>query len=110
MNKYHARRVKRDGMTFDSAAEYDRWRELLLMQRAGAITGLVRQVRFELIPSQRVDGKLVERGVSYIADFAYHRDGELVVEDVKGVRTPEYIIKRKLMLARHGIKIREVSR
>lgn len=110
MNKYHARKVRRDGMTFDSAAEYDRWRELLLMQRAGAISGLERQVRFELVPSQKENGKVVERGVSYVADFVYQREGETVVEDVKGVKTPEYIIKRKLMLARHGIRIREVRK
>ena len=110
MNKYHARKVKRDGLTFDSAAEYDRWRELLLMQRAGAISGLERQVRFKLMPPQKENGKTVERGVSYVADFVYQRDGETVVEDVKGVKTPEYVIKRKLMLERHGIRIREVRK
>lgn len=52
--------------------------------------------------------KLIERGVYYIADFVYYRDGEYIVEDTKGVRTKDYIIKRKLMLYVHGIKIKEV--
>ncbi|MGM9680364.1 MAG: DUF1064 domain-containing protein [Eubacteriales bacterium] len=83
---------------FDSLAEYRRWKELNLLLRAGLISDLRRQVRYELIPKQ---GK--ERTVYYIADFVYAENGETVVEDVKGVRTKEYIIKRKLMLYRYGI-------
>ena len=72
------------------------------------IKELKRQVKFELIPSQRIDGKVVERACCYIADFVYIRNGRFVVEDAKGVRTKEYRIKRKLMLYIHGIRITEV--
>ena len=67
------------------------------------------QVWFNLIPAQRdEDGELIERACRYRADFAYTlRDGREVVEDVKGVRTPEYKIKKKLMLWIHGIEIKE---
>lgn len=81
---------------------------MLLLERAGAIQGLKRQVRFELIPSQRYDGKVIERPVRYIADFTYTENGNLVVEDVKGMRTKDYILKRKMMLYLCGIRIREV--
>jgi hypothetical protein len=66
-------------------------------------------VQYELIPSQRINGKVVERPVKYVADFVYTtEDGLQVVEDTKGVRTKEYIIKRKLMLWQYGIQIKEV--
>ncbi|MBP3511145.1 MAG: DUF1064 domain-containing protein [Prevotella sp.] len=94
---------------YDSRKEYRRARELKLMQRAGQISNLREQVRFVLIPPQHdADGKLVERACSYVADFVYDCDGSTVVEDTKGFRTPEYIIKRKLMLHVHGIAINEI--
>lgn len=103
-----------DGERFDSKAEARRCGELLLLQRAGAIRELRRQVRFLLIPSQRDSAGTIVREVSYVADFVYeeHVPGhllrwDLVVEDVKGVRTEAYRIKRKLMLQVHGITIRE---
>lgn len=108
MAKYGNRKIIRDGIEFDSIKECQRYCELKLMQRAGVITDLQTQVSFELIPSQRVDGKVVERAVNYIADFVYQQNGLKVVEDTKGYKTPEYIIKRKLMLYIHGIRIREV--
>ena len=102
--KYGNTKVNVDGVPFDSKREAARWKELRLMERAGEITALRRQVRFELIPKQ--DG---ERAVSYVADFVYRdKGGNEIVEDAKGARTREYIIKRKLMLWRHGIRIREV--
>lgn len=107
-SKYHSRKITRDGMTFDSVKEYRRYCELLLLERAGAITGLQRQVKFELIPAQRIDGKAVERACQYIADFVYQENGKRVVEDTKGMKTKDYIIKRKLMLYIHGIRIKEV--
>jgi hypothetical protein len=103
VSKYHATRTVVDGITFDSKREAARYTELKLMQRAGLISDLRRQVKFELIPKQQG-----ERAVSYIADFVYSEDGQTVVEDVKGVRTPVYRIKKKLMLWRHGVRIREV--
>lgn len=107
-SKYHSRKITKDGMTFDSVKEYRRFCELSLLERAGAIADLQRQVKFELIPSQRVDGKVVERPCNYVADFVYQEGGKTVVEDTKGFKTKDYIIKRKLMLQVHGIRIREV--
>lgn len=106
--KYHSRKITKDGMTFDSVKEYRRFCELSLLERAGTIADLKRQVKFELIPSQRVDGKVVERPCNYVADFVYREGGKTVVEDTKGFRTKDYIIKRKLMLQVHGIRITEV--
>lgn len=108
MTKYGNRKIIRDGIEFDSIKECQRYCELKLMQRAGLISGLQMQVPFELIPSQRIDGKVVERAVNYIADFVYQQNGLKVVEDTKGMRTKDYIIKRKLMLYVHGIRIVEV--
>lgn len=99
-----------DGITFDSAKEAQRWQELKLLERAGQIFELQRQVPFVLIPKQVRDGKVVERPVVYKADFVYTENGEDVVEDVKSpaTKTREYIIKRKLLLWQFGIRIREV--
>lgn len=118
-SKYGNRKIERDGEVFDSLKEYRRYCELLLLEKAGAITGLMRQVPFELIPAQRESptigkrggvklGKVIERAVVYKADFTYHKDGKLVVEDTKGVKTKEYILKRKMMLFFCGIRIKEV--
>lgn len=107
MAKYHNRKVTRDGETFDSVKEYRRFCELRLLEKAGAVTDLQRQVKFELIPAQRIDGKVVERACGYVADFVYMENGQQVVEDTKGMRTQEYRLKRKLMLWVHGIRIRE---
>lgn len=94
---------------YDSKREYYRAQELRLLEKNKVISSLQEQVKYELVPSQRNSaGRVVERSVSYIADFQYLRDSELVVEDTKGVRTKEYIIKRKLMLHVHGIRIKEV--
>lgn len=108
MSKYYSRKITRDGETFDSVKEYRRWCELKLLERAGKIRELQRQVKFELIPSQRIKGKVVERACSYVADFAYYDGNNHVVEDTKGFKTKDYIIKRKLMLWVHGIQIKEV--
>lgn len=106
--KYGNRKVTVSGEEFDSHKEARRYGELVLLQRAGHISGLQRQVRFELIPSQYVDGKCVERAVHYVADFVYDESGRRVVEDTKGYRTKDYILKRKLMLWVHQIRIKEV--
>lgn len=123
-SKYGNRKTVVDGITFDSQKEAQRYRELLLLERAGKISYLDRQTKFTLIPAQREPstetykrgcnkgkpkpGKLLEKECSYIADFAYFQDDKYVVEDTKGVRTEAYKIKRKLMLERYGIQIREV--
>ena len=122
-SKYHSRKITRGGSTFDSVKEYRRFCELSLLQQAGAIADLRRQVEFELIPAQRepdtigkrggvIKGKIIERKCSYIADFVYTKDGKTVVEDVKGYKQSTayavFVIKRKLMLYIHGIVVKEV--
>ena len=108
-SKYGNRRVTEGNLTFDSKAEHRRWHQLLVLQRACEITELQRQVRYELIPATvGPDGKK-HRATAYVADFVYRtKDGKVVVEDVKGVVTPEFKLKRKLMLERHGIEVQEV--
>lgn len=108
--KYNNKKITVDGQIFDSKKEANRYKELRLLEKAGAIKDLRMQVKFTLIPAQRDEatGKVVERECSYKADFVYEEDGKAVVEDVKGFRTKEYIIKRKLMLYQYGIRIREV--
>ena len=109
MNKYHNTKITVDGHTFDSKKEARRYRELKYLESLRMITDLRLQEPFELIPAQKkADGK-TERSVTYKADFTYYdSEGNFVVEDVKGVRTAEYKIKRKLMLQVHGITIKEV--
>ena len=112
MNKFGNRKIETEDGKFDSAKEYKRWCELKLMEKNNIIRDLRRQVAFTLIPSQKdkESGKVVEREVKYIADFVYTFDCKTIVEDVKSkaTKTPEYIIKRKLMLERFGIRITEV--
>lgn len=120
---YNVKTRTSDGLVFDSQKEARRWEELLILQKANKISDLQRQVIFELLPNQYEtyeryskrglrleDGtRLVERKVDYIADFVYRDEkGNLIVEDVKGMKLPEYKIKRKLMYAVHGIKITEI--
>lgn len=103
-NKYKNQKVTVDGVEFDSKKEARRYCELRLLCKAGEISNLCLQVKYELIPKQ--DG---ERAVYYLADFVYRdNDGNEVVEDAKGMRTDVYRIKKKLMLWVHGIRIKEV--
>lgn len=118
--KYKNKKVEYEGLKFDSKKELKRFKELSLLEKAGEVKNLQRQVKYVLIPLQKEPdtkgarggikkGKTLERECSYIADFVYTtKDGRLVVEDAKGYRTKEYIIKRKLMLYVHGIKIKEI--
>ena len=123
-HKYGNRTVAVDGIAFDSIREARRYKQLKLLLLSGEIVGLSMQVPFELVPAQYEEtgevyskgprkgqpkqGKCIEKSVVYVADFVYFENGKRVVEDTKGVRTPEYIIKRKLMLQKYGIRIREV--
>ena len=123
-NKFGARKIKTpDGQVFDSIKEHRRYCELRILERAGKISDLERQVVFELIPAQKEEstevykagpqkglpkpGALIERPVTYVADFTYRENGKSVVEDTKGYRTEAYKIKKKLMLWVHGIRIKE---
>lgn len=118
-NKYNAKKCRFGDEVYDSKKEMRRHQELLLLERDGQISGLKRQVEYLLIPAQRettiingipMKGKVIERKVSYTADFVYfdRRKQEVVVEDAKGVKTRDYVMRRKLMLYIHGIRITEV--
>lgn len=108
--KYNNKKITVDGQKFDSKKEANRYKELVLLEKAGEIQDLRTQVKFVLIHAQRDEttGKVIERECSYKADFVYSEGEKTVVEDVKGCRTEAYIIKRKLMLKKYGIRIREV--
>ena len=110
-SKYHSKKVVVDGITFDSEKEARRYGELMALRLAGEIRDLQLQKSFELIPVQRDSaGRVIERAVRYKADFYYYdvRRRCFVVEDTKGVRTDDYIIKRKLMLWVHKIRVKEI--
>ena len=127
-NKFNSKKIIVGGMVFDSKKEAKRYQQLYFMERAGEITDLQRQVKFVLIPTQYEtyerygkkgqrlkDGKrCIEKECAYVADFVYKKDGETVVEDTKGYRNPStsgyayFVLKRKLMLWVHGIRIKEV--
>jgi hypothetical protein len=122
-SKYGSKKVTVDGVEFDSKREAARYKELKVMEAAGEIEDLQLQVHYELIPAkyetferygkrgQRLkDGcRLIEKSCCYVADFVYTDcNGRLVVEDSKGHKTKDYIIKRKLMLNVFGIRINEV--
>lgn len=123
-SKYHNKKVlAEDGEIFDSHREYRRYMELKLLERAGEIADLKRQVPYIIIPEHREPdttgprggtrkGRLIESATRYIADFVYYekdRGGKWhqIVEDCKGMRTDAYKIKRKLMFHVYGIRIRE---
>lgn len=106
MSKYNNQKIRVGGEVFDSKREYNRWCELRLLERSGIICNLQRQVKFRLIDSQKTPER-TERPCDYIADFVYYENGKLVVEDCKGMRTDVYKIKRKLMLKKYNISIKE---
>lgn len=125
-SKYLAKKVEVDGITFDSKKEARRWCVLKGMEESGEISDLRRQVKFILIPAQRepdtvgarggiIRGKVIERELAYIADFAYFDNAteKTIVEDVKsgyrdGANYRIYVIKRKLLYERFGIRVKEV--
>ena len=122
--KYNANKIVADGETFDSKREYKRYLFLRHLVDIGRIKNLCRQVEYPLIPTQRdadiitktgkvKPGRVIERGCNYLADFVYEQDGKTVVEDVKGYRGggayAVFVIKRKLMLEKYGIRVLEVK-
>ena len=111
--KYRNQRIIVDGELFDSKKEALRWRQLKSLEKINAISDLQRQVKYTLIPAQKDEaGKTIEHKCSYIADFVYKQNGQIVVEDVKGYRKggayAVFAIKRKLMLQKYGIRVKEV--
>lgn len=123
LNKYYAKRLKTKDGVFDSQKEYHCWCILKRLQENGEISNLQRQVKFVLIPTQyeiqsigngkgerKEKKKVVERECYYVADFVYtdNESGEQKVVDVKSEITEknkEFVIKRKLMLWVHNIKV-----
>ena len=96
-SKYRNKKTELDGVTYDSKKEARRAAELNLMLKSGEIVTLARQVRFRLI-----------KGIEYVADFVYTtKDGEQIIEDVKGMKTDVYKLKKKLMKELRGIEILE---
>ncbi|MDO5716392.1 MAG: DUF1064 domain-containing protein [Tissierellia bacterium] len=100
------------GITFDSALEAERYLQLKAMEQMGAITDLELQPRFVLQESFRHEGKTI-RKIEYVADFMYKdkKSGEIHVEDVKGMQTDVYKIKKKIFLNQYGdqLKFEEVT-
>lgn len=105
--KYHNRKTIVDGITFDSKAEADRYKELKRLETIGVIKGLELQKSYRLCKGRWENGKPFS--ISYKADFVYTLDGDVIVEDVKGYRTEAYQLKKKLMRAVYGIEITEVK-
>ncbi len=102
MSKYHAIKTVVDGITFASRAEARRYEELAWAEKSGDIQTLGVQPRFKLT----VNGSVI---CTYVGDFDYWENGVYIVEDVKGMLTPVYRLKRKLMKAIHNIDIRETE-
>lgn len=111
MSKYNAKKTMMDGILFDSMKEAKRYQELKKLEAEGRIQKLERQVPFTIIPKQGYKGETI-RGAKYIADFVYTRDGEVVAEDVKGMRSGQayqiFKLKKKLMLYQFGIYVEEI--
>ena len=103
-NKYGNEKTVVDGITFASRKEASRYQELKMLEKAGEITGLSRQLRIELIPKTKL-----YRACYYVADFVYFdkKEKKTVYEDVKGAKTEVYKLKKKILYWRHGIEIKE---
>lgn len=106
-NKYHNKKVEYDGIKFDSTKEKNRYIGLKQLEKLGVIQSLQRQVKYELQPSFKLNGKTI-RSITYIADFVYIQDGVEVIEDVKGMRTKEYLLKKKLFEYKYQKEIKEI--
>jgi hypothetical protein len=99
-NKYHNKKLDTEDGKFDSKYEYQKWCELKLLDKIGEISGLCRQVPIKLIPSMKLNGMTI-RETSYIADFMYKKEGVVYIVDTKGFETPEYKIKKKLLIYKY---------
>lgn len=101
-SKYRAVKTEIDGIMFDSKHEAARYQELRLLEQAGEISNLRLQVPFELIAKSKYG-----RSIKYVADFVYNDRNGLIVEDAKGMKTPVYRLKKRMMAEKYGIKIKE---
>lgn len=102
-NKYHAEKTIIDGIKFASKKESKRYQELKLLEKEGVIKDLKLQVPFVLFEKNEYG-----RVIKYVADFTYYKDDQYVVEDVKGILTPLYKLKKRIVAEHFGIKIKEV--
>lgn len=107
-NKYRAKKTTVDDIEFDSYMEAKRYRQLVTLEMAGEISDLVLQPKFRLMDRYKYNGKVI-KAIDYIADFMYREDGKLVVEDVKGMRTPAYIIKSKLFIKKYVLELEYID-
>lgn len=105
--KYHNKKCEYKGLKFDSLKERNHYIVLEHLEKTGQIKDLKRQVKFELQPSFKLNGKTI-RAINYIADFTYLKDGVLVVVDTKGFRTKDYLLKKKMFQYKYGMDIVEV--
>jgi hypothetical protein len=107
-SKYGNKKVEWQGMKFDSKRELARYQDLLLLEKAGQIQDLKRQVVFVLAKSVKfIDSLRARPALRYVSDFTYTKDGEFIIEDAKGFRSEKYLIKKHLMLALLGLHITE---
>lgn len=102
--KYRALKTTVGGITFDSGLEARRYTQLKILETAGTIKNLQIQPKFRLMDSYKYDGKTI-KAIDYIADFMYQEDGKRIVEDVKGMRTKDYIIKSKLFIRKYILEL-----
>lgn len=107
INKYKNTNTEIDGIVFDSKKEAKRWSELKLLQRAGEISDLQRQVSITLIPTHKTPSGKTVRGMKYIADFTYTKGGIKIIEDTKGYRTDVFKAKLKIMSYMLGLEVIE---
>lgn len=108
--KYLNKRTRVGDLVFDSKREAERWGHLRLLEKAGRISGLKRQVSYVLAPSVKFAGaRSAKPAIRFIADFEYIENGARVVEDVKSeitAKLPTFQMKRHLMKHLHGIDVR----
>ena len=121
-HKFNNKKIESPDGVFDSKGEWQRWLFLCDAQRMGQISGLKRQVKYTLIPTQyrteivqlktktKEVQRVAEREITYTADFVYEKDGEVVVEDFKGFPNDRWPLKKSMMLYFHGIAVREVKK
>lgn len=107
-SKYRAFKTTVGGITFDSGLEAKRYTQLKILEAAGTIKHLQIQPKFNLMDRYKYDGKTI-RAIYYIADFVYEENGKRIVEDVKGIRTKDYIIKSKLFIKKYIIDQKDVD-
>lgn len=107
MSKYRAVKTECEGIVFDSKKEAHRYQELRICERAGIITNLERQVPFDLFGC-KLNEKQPVKIARYIADFTYQdQQGRTIIEDTKGFKTRDYLLKKKLFEACYNLRITE---